>query len=61
MRTTLNIDEKLLKQAKKFGLNVSQFLNNKLEELLSAEFRKMQGMGFEPTYPYGTRPSIWRL
>ena len=56
-RTTITIEENLLEFARKLGLNISAFLEKRLEEL----HRIVQGARFELANPYGTGPSSLRL
>ena len=56
-RTTITIEENLLKFARKLGLNVSAFLEERLKELENI----VQGARFELANPYGTGPSSLRL
>ena len=72
---TLLVDGTIVERARQQGVNLSRFFENQLEEFVNFTTSnrdrnlkqnlhntdKVQGMGFEPTYPYGTRPSIWRL
>ena len=56
-RTTITIEKDLFEFARKMGLNISAFLEERLRELKGI----VQGARFELANPYGTGPSSLRL
>ncbi len=66
--TTIRVEESLLRTAQASGLNLSKWVETKLQEYMKINSLKspdepirMRREGFEPSDPYGTRPSIWHL
>ena len=63
-KLTLYIDKNVVESIKGLIPNISEFVEKKFREFLVLEKAGLvgvRGVGFEPTNPYGTGPSIRRL